>query len=134
MGLFKEADYFFKEYAQRQNRIYDDACDEGILVTGLDDPLCIKLKEIFNDTGGWKGFMSGIKKHRTMQLDNNDLLLYATVVVYLPWETSEGNDNELRCTKWTVTYNSDRRNKKLFVSFSARQACVAYNEVWETGV
>jgi hypothetical protein len=128
MGLFKEVDYFFKGYAEKQVRIYNDACDEGVHVNGVADPLCTTLGDIFADRNGWEGIMTGIRKHRIEQRYGNNDLMYVQTTVYLPWE-QEGD--KYRCTKWTITYNNDRTYRKQFISFSASQVLASEADIWE---
>jgi hypothetical protein len=129
MGLYKEVDYFFKECAKKQVRIYTDACDEGVYVNGVNDPLCIELGDIFANRNGWEYMMLGIRRHRSETRNRDGSLLYTQMVVFLPWE--QLGEDDYRCTRWTITYNNDRVRRKQFISFSASQVLASRADISE---
>ena len=129
MGLYKEADHFFNEYYVKQEQIYDDACDVGIVIVDFTDQLCIDLAAIFAGSNKWEHFgLGSIKKHRHTGYYQNGIIQFSSVVVYLPWE-SDGD--KYRCTKWMITYNNDVGRKKQFISFTPCGALRKENEIWE---
>ena len=130
MGMYKEADHFFNGWASKQERIYDDACDVGIPVSGFDDRLCVNLAGILSGRGGYEHYaLDSIKKHRSKgNYSDNKTIMYSEVIVYLPWESDHG---QFRCTRWIITYNNDPMKKKQFISFSPSSVFATEDKIWE---
>ena len=129
MGCYKEADHLFNDYYVKQEQIYNDACDSGIPVKSFADQLCIELAAIFADTGKWKGFIGGIKKHREVGYHRDGKTVqYSTVTVYLPWEQ---DGKYYRCTRWDITYNNDPARKKQYISFTPYAIMADETKIWE---
>lgn len=125
MGLFKETDHYLSSLAKTQKRIYNDACDEGILVEGFHDELCIRLNEFFKE----EFYCGNLKQHRSIERRNNGSLLYSSVSIYLPWE--QVSDNLINCTKWTVTYHNDPARRKQFISIFPQSSTATETDIWE---
>ena len=128
MGLYKEVDHFFNQHTVMQTRIYKDACDVGLKVSGVTDPLCQELREIFAGKGERSWFLEGIKKHREEGRYNDGTIMYSTVTVYLPWEYDGGST---RCTEWRVTYHNDPVRKVQFISFEPSTTHKKDMYIWE---
>ncbi len=128
MGLYKEVDYLFAGYVAKQERIYNDACDVGIIVDDFTAQLCIELAAIFAGRGEQEYLLDGIKKHRYIGYWQDGTIQFSSVVVYLPWEP---DGDRFRCTKWMITYNNDPVRKKQFISFTPSTAMRKEAEIWE---
>lgn len=125
MGLYKEADHAFSELDARQVRIYPDACDTGIKVSGVDDPLCLKVKQMLADDF----LMGGIKLHRN--LFDYGASHGVLVKFLLPWEKAEGERNKFCGTEWHIMYTEDRVRKVKFISLIAFHAVWGGVDIWK---
>ncbi len=131
MGLYKEIDHYFAEQEKHQHQIYDDACDIGIPVDGIDDQLCVEVQEMLSGKGGWEGFCTGLKQHRTESRHQNGSLHYVSISMYLWWEQIEGTDDLHHCTKVTVTYTNDPIHRKKFITFMRQGTACTSADIWE---
>lgn len=96
MGLFKEQVYQLQALANKQVRLYQDACDEGIIIKNFDCSAVKEIKEILE-------FLPSDMKKRTEHRQHTE--------IYVKWELSftweVGN-----VEKWTIHF-IDLGKKKL---------------------
>lgn len=126
MGLYKEEHHALIELFDRQQRIYPDACDEGVIITGLDDPSCKRVTEIISSFA-----KSNFNIHRH-EIDVPSITHQVSVVINIPWEYADCPGFS-ECSEWSINWVHDRRRKLQFISLSVRNAQVMNNEIYNEG-
>jgi len=96
MGLFKEQVYQLQFLANQQTRIYQYACDSGIIIKNFDCSVVKEIKEILE-------FLPSDMKKRTEHR--------APGKIYVRWELSFTWDDD-NIEKWYIEY-IDLSKKKL---------------------
>ena len=124
MGLYKEEHHWLLEQFKKQKQIYNDACDHGVVVSGVFDPYCDEVRQVlFEDSY----LFSSIKKHRTGEVTNRQIGV--SIKLYLPWE-GQGDNNS--CTEWNIHYVDDLVRKVRFISFDHRPVGgIPEKDIWE---
>ncbi len=109
MGVYKEPLIYLEKIARDQKRIYPDACDAGVIVTGTKDPVVTTIKDwLYTNPIG----LDSLKKKTETWGDERTGRCQSTSV-FIPFEVDEGYYRGVRVL---IGYHQDNARKIKFIS------------------